>query len=84
MNTEVVKNSGHFVPSYGLFICVSDFLSAALKLWYEQNSSLPHSIIGYRDGVGEGQLQALIDQELKQMESYLENAYRGQRWVYYS
>ena len=61
------------------FICVSDFLSAALKLWYEQNSSLPHSVIVYRDGVGDGQLQALIDQEVKQMESYLQSAYRGQK-----
>lgn len=37
----------------------SDFLSAALKLWCEQNSSPPHSVIVYRDGVGDGQLQAL-------------------------
>ena len=55
------------------------FLSAALKLWSEQNSSPPRSIIVYRDGVGDGQLQALIDQEVKQMESYLENSYRGQK-----
>uniref|UniRef100_A0A8C0D1Y7 Piwi-like protein 3 n=1 Tax=Balaenoptera musculus TaxID=9771 RepID=A0A8C0D1Y7_BALMU len=69
----IIQQSGQELVN-GLTTC----LHTALKLWYEQNSSLPHSIIGYRDGVGEGQLQALIDQELKQMESYLENAYRGQ------
>ncbi|KAM9055897.1 LOW QUALITY PROTEIN: piwi-like protein 3 [Megaptera novaeangliae] len=69
----IIQQSGQEFVN-GLTTC----LHTALKLWYEQNSSLPHSIIGYRDGVGEGQLQALIDQELKQMESYLENAYRGQ------
>uniref|UniRef100_A0A8C3YRA6 Piwi domain-containing protein n=1 Tax=Catagonus wagneri TaxID=51154 RepID=A0A8C3YRA6_9CETA len=67
MNLEVAKNSGPFVPSCSLH--VFDFFSDALKLWYEQHSSLPCSIIAYRDGVGDGQLQALIDQELKQMEA---------------
>lgn len=78
MNLEVVKNSGPFVPRLE-FTCVSDFPSDALKFWYEQHSSLPYSIIVYRDGVGDGQLQALIDQELKQMESYLEDVCRGQK-----
>ncbi|CAM9691716.1 unnamed protein product [Rangifer tarandus platyrhynchus] len=70
----IIQQSGQELVK-GLTTC----LYTALKLWYEQNSSLPHSIIVYRDGVGDGQLQALIDQEVKQMESYLENAYRGQK-----
>ncbi|XP_043293228.1 piwi-like protein 3 [Cervus elaphus] len=70
----IIQQSGQELVK-GLTTC----LYTALKLWYEQNSSLPHSIIVYRDGVGDGQLQALIDQEVKQMESYLEKAYRGQK-----
>uniref|UniRef100_A0A8C6DG33 Piwi like RNA-mediated silencing 3 n=1 Tax=Moschus moschiferus TaxID=68415 RepID=A0A8C6DG33_MOSMO len=70
----IIQQSGQELVK-GLTTC----LYTALKLWYEQNSSLPRSIIVYRDGVGDGQLQALIDQEVKQMESYLENAYRGQK-----
>ncbi|XP_068846175.1 piwi-like protein 3 [Capricornis sumatraensis] len=70
----IIQQSGQELVK-GLTTC----LYTALKLWCEQNSSLPRSIIVYRDGVGDGQLQALIDQEVKQMETYLENAYRGQK-----
>ncbi|KAB0364501.1 hypothetical protein FD754_008657 [Muntiacus muntjak] len=70
----IIQQSGQELVK-GLTTC----LYTALKLWYEQNSSLPRSIIVYRDGVGDGQLQALLDQEVKQMESYLEKAYRGQK-----
>ncbi|KAF4011631.1 hypothetical protein G4228_003101 [Cervus hanglu yarkandensis] len=74
----IIQQSGQELVK-GLTTC----LYTALKLWYEQNSSLPHSIIVYRDGVGDGQLQALIDQEVKQMESYLEKAYRGQKYDFF-
>nr|XP_042090675.1 piwi-like protein 3 isoform X3 [Ovis aries] len=70
----IIQQSGQELVK-GLTTC----LYTALKLWCEQNSSPPHSVIVYRDGVGDGQLQALIDQEVKQMETYLENAYRGQK-----
>uniref|UniRef100_A0A4X1SML5 Piwi like RNA-mediated silencing 3 n=2 Tax=Sus scrofa TaxID=9823 RepID=A0A4X1SML5_PIG len=69
----IVQQSGQELVK-GLTTCLHN----ALKFWYEQHSSLPYSIIVYRDGVGDGQLQALIDQELKQMESYLEDVCRGQ------
>ncbi|KAK2121265.1 Piwi-like protein 3 [Saguinus oedipus] len=46
-------------------------LKAALDVWCENESSMPRSIIVYRDGVGDGQLQALLDQEAKQMSTYL-------------
>ncbi|OWK14604.1 PIWIL3 [Cervus elaphus hippelaphus] len=74
----IIQQSGQELVK-GLTTC----LYTALKLWYEQNSSLPHSIIVYRDGVGDGQLQALIDQEVKQMESYLDKAYRGQKYDFF-
>nr|XP_035123653.2 piwi-like protein 3 [Callithrix jacchus] len=47
-------------------------LKAALDVWCENESSMPRSIIVYRDGVGDGQLQALLDQEAKQMSTYLQ------------
>nr|XP_005889912.1 PREDICTED: piwi-like protein 3 [Bos mutus] len=73
----IIQESGQELVK-GLTTC----LYTALKLWSEQNSSPPRSIIVYRDGVGDGQLQALIDQEVKQMESYLENSYRGQKLTF--
>lgn len=74
MNLEGVKNSsGQFVPSYGSFTCVSGFLLAALKLWREHNLFMPRSVIVYRDGVGDGQLEALIKYEIPQISSCLES-----------
>uniref|UniRef100_A0A2K5ZJ95 Piwi-like protein 1 n=1 Tax=Mandrillus leucophaeus TaxID=9568 RepID=A0A2K5ZJ95_MANLE len=46
-------------------------LKAALDVWCKNESSMPHSIIVYRDGVGDGQLQALLDHEAKKMSTYL-------------
>lgn len=76
MNLEVVTNSiGQLVLSYGLFTRVSGFLPAALKLWCKHNQFLPQAIIVYRDGVGDGQLQALMDHEVPQIESSLRSVY---------
>nr|XP_060467758.1 piwi-like protein 3 [Panthera onca] len=50
-------------------------LEAALKLWYKHNLFLPQSIIVYRDGVGDGQLQALIEHEVPQIRSSLKSVY---------
>ncbi|XP_037583640.1 piwi-like protein 3 [Cebus imitator] len=47
-------------------------LKAALDVWCENESSMPRSIIVYRDGVGDGQLQALLDREAKPMWTYLQ------------
>uniref|UniRef100_A0A8C0TW56 Piwi like RNA-mediated gene silencing 3 n=1 Tax=Canis lupus familiaris TaxID=9615 RepID=A0A8C0TW56_CANLF len=43
-------------------------LEAALKLWCKHNQFLPQAIIVYRDGVGDGQLQALMDHEVPQID----------------
>ena len=58
----------------GLFpvmICMSTIGSslyvAALKKFHEVNKTLPKKIVIYRDGVGDGQLQAVFDHELKQI-----------------
>ncbi|KAM8812110.1 piwi-like protein 3 [Rhynchonycteris naso] len=52
-------------------------LQEALKRWYERNSFLPRSIFVYRDGVGDGQLQTLIDYEIPQIVFSLENIYKS-------
>ncbi|XP_055970785.1 piwi-like protein 4 [Sorex fumeus] len=47
--------------------CLKAFMSGALNKWYEANHILPARIIVYRSGVGDGQLQTLIDYELPQL-----------------
>ncbi|XP_072043848.1 piwi-like protein 1 [Amphiura filiformis] len=42
-------------------------LLAALKKFYEINGALPDKVIVYRDGVGDGQLPAVVEHELPQM-----------------
>ncbi|XP_025330023.1 piwi-like protein 1 [Canis lupus dingo] len=50
-------------------------LEAALKLWCKHNQFLLQAIIVYRDGVGNAQLQALMDHEVPQIESSLKSVY---------
>lgn len=75
MNLEAVTNSsGQLVLSYGLFTRVSGFLPAALKLWCKHNQFLLQETV-YWDGVGNAQLQALMDHEVPQIESSLKSVY---------
>ncbi|KAM5194696.1 piwi-like protein 1 [Mantella aurantiaca] len=46
----------------GLKIC----MQAALRAWYSCNKILPSRIIIYRDGVGDGQLNTLVNYEIPQ------------------
>ena len=47
---------------------VCDILfSASLKKYNELNDCLPERIVIYRDGVGDGQLNAVIDHEIPQL-----------------
>ena len=41
--------------------------SAALKKYFEVNSSLPARIVIFRDGVGDGQLAAVLEHEIPQL-----------------
>ncbi|XP_054551166.1 piwi-like protein 3, partial [Talpa occidentalis] len=68
----VLQETGQELVS-GLRAC----LQAALRLWYKHNASLPHGVIVYRDGVGDGQLQALMDHEIPQFESALEEIFKS-------
>lgn len=44
---------------------------------YHKEGDLPQKIIIYRDGVGEGQLQHVLDFELEPLQKYLENLYEN-------
>nr|XP_012632060.1 piwi-like protein 3 isoform X2 [Microcebus murinus] len=58
----VIQEAGEEIVN-GLTECVA----AALKVWCKNEPSRPHSVIVYRDGVGDGQLSALLAQEIPQM-----------------
>ncbi|XP_072372927.1 piwi-like protein 1 isoform X2 [Scyliorhinus torazame] len=47
----------------GLKVC----LQAALKTWHAYNKCLPGRIIVYRDGVGDGQLDTVVNYEVPQL-----------------
>ncbi|XP_075404837.1 piwi-like protein 4 [Tenrec ecaudatus] len=47
--------------------CLKVFMTGALNKWYKHNHEVPARIIVYRDGVGDGQLQTLIDYEVPQL-----------------
>ncbi|XP_077317934.1 piwi-like protein 1 isoform X1 [Lithobates pipiens] len=42
-------------------------MQAALKAWYSCNKALPSRIMIYRDGVGDGQLNTLVNYEIAQL-----------------
>ncbi|KAL2092497.1 hypothetical protein ACEWY4_012295 [Coilia grayii] len=46
---------------------LKEALHAALKAWYKHNKCLPSRIIVYRDGVGDGMLQTVVNYELAQI-----------------
>lgn len=39
----------------------------ALRKYHEVNGALPERIVVFRDGVGDGQLQAVVEHEVHQM-----------------
>nr|XP_020027809.1 piwi-like protein 4 [Castor canadensis] len=47
--------------------CLKIFMTGALKKWYKHNHDLPARILVYRDGVGDGQLRAVIEYEVPQL-----------------
>lgn len=48
----------------------------AVKCYNSVHGSLPAKILVYRDGVGEGQFQFVVDHELKQVRKQLESVYK--------
>ena len=43
------------------------FVSASLKKYHEINGALPERVVIYRDGVGDGQLPAVVEHEIPQL-----------------
>lgn len=56
---------------------LSDNICKAVQAYYAQNKSLPMHIVIYRDGVGEGQVQQVLDREVRQIRSRLDTLYGG-------
>ncbi|KAK6165172.1 hypothetical protein SNE40_023615 [Patella caerulea] len=54
-------------PQQELIDGLKTCLISALRKYHEINHSLPDKIIVYRDGVGDGQLRAVADYEVKQL-----------------
>lgn len=48
-------------------ILTESFFSAALKAYVKYNEVLPSRIIVYRDGVGDGMLQSVVNYEVPQI-----------------
>jgi len=49
----------------------------ALKAFFMQNNTMPERIVIYRDGVGDGQLQAVYEHELPQIEETFSKVQEG-------
>uniref|UniRef100_A0A8C2RX27 Piwi like RNA-mediated gene silencing 4 n=1 Tax=Capra hircus TaxID=9925 RepID=A0A8C2RX27_CAPHI len=60
--------------------CLKVFMIGALNRWYRNNHGLPARIIVYRDGVGDGQLQTLVDYEVPQLLSSVTEASSNTRY----
>lgn len=56
---------------------IISILSDALKAFFMQNNSMPERIVIYRDGVGDGQLQAVYEHELPQIEETFSKVQEG-------
>ena len=50
-------------------------MKEALDSYQKRNNTLPNKIIIYRDGVGEGMRDEIIDKEVSQFKSVLEKSY---------
>ncbi len=58
------------------YFSLFDYLDA-LKAFFMQNNTMPERIIIYRDGVGDGQLQAVYEHELPQIEETFSKVQEG-------
>ncbi|XP_047418145.1 piwi-like protein 3 [Sciurus carolinensis] len=72
---ELTKWYSHCIfqePGEELVDGLKNCLKGALSSWFRNVPHAPQSIVVYRDGVGDGQLQALLDHEVPQLVSYLD------------
>jgi len=61
--SKITRQATHQELSSQIKTC----MMGSLKQWMDQNGALPDRIIYYRDGVGDGQLHALEENEIKQI-----------------
>ncbi|XP_044116634.1 piwi-like protein 4 [Neovison vison] len=54
--------------------CLKVFMTGALNRWHRHNRGLPARVVVYRDGVGDGQLQTLLEYEVPQLLSSVTEA----------
>ncbi|KAM5245958.1 piwi-like protein 4 [Ctenodactylus gundi] len=47
--------------------CLKVFMTGALNQWHKHNHDLPARIVVYRDGVGDGQLNTILEYEVPQL-----------------
>ena len=55
--------------------------AGALNRWHRHNHGLPARIVVYRDGVGDGQLQTLLEYEVPQLLSSVTEASSSTRYA---
>ncbi|XP_005371745.1 piwi-like protein 4 [Microtus ochrogaster] len=60
--------------------CLKVCMTGALNKWYKHNHDLPSRIIVYRDGVGNGQLKAVLEYEIPQLLSSVAECGSGARY----
>ncbi|KAK7796092.1 hypothetical protein U0070_026136 [Myodes glareolus] len=60
--------------------CLKVCMTGALNKWYKHNHDLPSRIIVYRDGVGNGQLKAVLEYEIPQLLSSMAECGSGARY----
>ncbi|XP_052045693.1 piwi-like protein 4 isoform X2 [Apodemus sylvaticus] len=59
--------------------CLKVCMTGALNKWYRHNHELPARIVAYRDGVGNGQLKAVLEYEVPQLLSSVTECSPGAR-----
>ncbi|XP_018412307.1 PREDICTED: piwi-like protein 4 [Nanorana parkeri] len=57
--------------------CLKVCMQGAIEKWKSYNNDLPKRIIVYRDGVGDGQLQMVLDYEIRQLLACFAGAQSG-------
>ena len=85
------KNAAKFLGSLRLQSSKQEMIEAfdqmiveRLRVWYEENKSLPNAILVYRDGVSESQFAAVKTEELLKIKSGCEKARRAHNVTGYS
>ncbi|XP_056417479.1 piwi-like protein 4 isoform X2 [Hyla sarda] len=63
--------------------CLKVCMKGAIEKWQKSNNALPGRIIVYRDGVGDGQLQMLLDYEIPQFLGFFKESRPAYRYDFF-